>query len=70
MLQELSYLPLVIVQAVAYINTRNITLQKYQSQLARQKKEALECSSELPEDKLREYGMKSPVATTLLISMD
>jgi hypothetical protein len=35
LLQELSYLPLAIVQAVAYINTKNITLQKYRSQLDR-----------------------------------
>ncbi|KAF2834451.1 kinesin light chain 3 [Patellaria atrata CBS 101060] len=70
LLQELLYLPLAIVQAVAYMNTRNITLQKYRSQLVRRKKETLEYDSELSKDKLQEYGIKSSIATTLLISMD
>ncbi|KAF2834152.1 kinesin light chain 3 [Patellaria atrata CBS 101060] len=70
LLQELLYLPLAIVQAAAYINTRNVTLQKYRSQLVRRKKEALERDSELSKDKLQEYGIKSSIATTLLISMD
>ncbi|OCK73957.1 kinesin light chain 3 [Lepidopterella palustris CBS 459.81] len=70
LLQELSYLPLAIVQAAAYINTRNITLQNYRSQLVRQKEEALEHSNEMSANKLHEYGTKCPVATTLLISMD
>lgn len=58
MLKELSYLPLAIVQAAAYINTENITLQKYRSQLAKQKKASLG------------YDTQGPVATTLLIFMD
>ncbi|KAF1948247.1 kinesin light chain [Byssothecium circinans] len=70
LLQELSYLPLAIVQAAAYINTRNITLQNYRSQLLQQKEEAFKRSSELPGDKLQEYGLKDPVTTTLLISID
>ncbi|KAF1967610.1 kinesin light chain [Bimuria novae-zelandiae CBS 107.79] len=70
LLQELSYLPLAIVQAAAYINTRNITLRDYRSQLLKQKEEALEHSGELSEGKLQEYGPKGPVTTTLLISMD
>ncbi|KAH7060961.1 kinesin light chain 3 [Paraphoma chrysanthemicola] len=70
LLQELSHLPLAIVQAAAYINARNVTLQNYRSQLTRQKQEALERDSELSEDKLQEYSRRSPVTTTLLISMD
>ncbi|KAF2260546.1 kinesin light chain [Lojkania enalia] len=70
LLQELLYLPLAIVQAAAYINTRNITLQKYRSRLVRKKEEVLERSSELPKDKLQEYSTTGPVATTLFISMD
>ncbi|KAH8708390.1 kinesin light chain [Phaeosphaeriaceae sp. PMI808] len=70
LLQELSYLPLAIIQAAAYVNTRNITLQTYRSQLLKQKEDALERSSELSEGKLQEYGTKGPVATTLLISID
>jgi tetratricopeptide (TPR) repeat protein len=70
LLQELSYLPLAIVQAAAYINTRNITLESYRSQLLEQKEKAVECSSEVLEGKLREHDAKGPVATTLLIAMD
>ncbi|KAH7394822.1 hypothetical protein BKA66DRAFT_438622 [Pyrenochaeta sp. MPI-SDFR-AT-0127] len=70
LLQELSYLPLAIVQAAAYINTRNVTLQEYQSQLTRQKQEVLKRDGELSEDKLQEYGRTGPVTTTLLISID
>lgn len=70
LLQELSYLPLAVVQAAAYINTRKITLQMYRSQLVRQKEAALKHSSELSLDKVQEYDTKGPVATTLLISMD
>ncbi|KAF2842629.1 HET-domain-containing protein [Patellaria atrata CBS 101060] len=70
LLQDLLYLPLAIVQAAAYINTRNVTLQMYRSQLVRRKKEALERDSELSKDKLQEYGIKSPIAITLLVSMD
>ncbi|KAH7390643.1 hypothetical protein BKA66DRAFT_568583 [Pyrenochaeta sp. MPI-SDFR-AT-0127] len=66
LLQELSYLPLAIVQAAAYINTRNITLQTYRALLLEQKDDA----SELPEDKLQGYGTRDPVATTLLLSID
>ncbi|KAF2842563.1 hypothetical protein M501DRAFT_1022519 [Patellaria atrata CBS 101060] len=68
--RKLLYLPLGIVQAAAYINTRNTTLQEYRSQLVKRKKEALERDSELSKDKLQEYGIKSSIATTLLISMD
>ena len=47
LLQELSYLPLAIGQAAAYINTRKITLQEYRSQALRQKEAFLERSSEI-----------------------
>ncbi|KAF2834673.1 hypothetical protein M501DRAFT_1009100 [Patellaria atrata CBS 101060] len=59
-----------VVQAAAYINIRNVTLQEYRSQLVKRKKEALEHDSELSKYKLQEYGIKSFIATTLLISMD
>ncbi|KAF2245690.1 kinesin light chain [Trematosphaeria pertusa] len=70
LLQELSYLPLAIVQAAAYINTRNMTLQDYRSQLLKHKEEALEHRSEFSEGKLQECDTKGPVTITLLISMD
>ncbi|PSN64154.1 HET-domain-containing protein [Corynespora cassiicola Philippines] len=70
LLQELSYLPLAIVQAAAYINTRNITLRNYRLQLLKQTEEALERNNEVSEGRLQEYSTKGPVAITLLISMD
>ncbi|KAF2026107.1 hypothetical protein EK21DRAFT_103463 [Setomelanomma holmii] len=44
-LQELSYLPLAIVQAAAYLNARSITLQNYQYELDKHKDVALKHSS-------------------------
>jgi hypothetical protein len=70
LLQELSHLPLSIVQAAAYINTRDMTLQEYRLQLGWQKEQALEHSSELSKDKLQGQGTKDPVATTLFVSLD
>jgi hypothetical protein len=65
LLHELSYLPLAIVQATAYINTRNITIQEYRSQVDRQREAVLRRSNELPE----EYDTTGPVTATLLISL-
>ncbi|KAF2731804.1 kinesin light chain [Polyplosphaeria fusca] len=70
LLRELSYLPLAIVQAAAYINTRNITLREYRSLVARQKEAVLGCNSKLPEDGPQQHDTTGPVATTLLISLD
>ncbi|KAF2675782.1 kinesin light chain [Lentithecium fluviatile CBS 122367] len=70
LLQELSYLPLAIVQAAAYINTRNTTLGHYRLQLLRQKEGAHEHSCVPLEDGLQECDTTGPVATTLLISLD
>jgi hypothetical protein len=70
LLQELSYLPLAIAQAAAYINITKITLNDYRSQLIKQKEEALELSNISSEDKLQDCSIKSPVTTTLLISLD
>jgi tetratricopeptide (TPR) repeat protein len=70
LLKELSYLPLAIIQAAAYINIGNITLRDYRAQLAKQKKDALELSSSLFEDESQNCVIREPVATTLLISLD
>ncbi|KAF1952777.1 HET-domain-containing protein [Byssothecium circinans] len=70
LLHELSYLPLAIVQATAYINTRNITIQEYRSQVDRQREAALKRSSELPEEGPQGHDTIGPVTTTLLISLD
>jgi hypothetical protein len=71
LLQELSYLPLAIVQAAAYMNAESITLEDYQSALNRHKELALKHSIDAaPEDLLQGSNAKIPVATTLGLSLD
>jgi hypothetical protein len=70
LLQELSYLPLAIVQAAAYMNVGSITLQNYRSELGRHKELGLKHSSNAPEDPLQGSSAKSPVAATLGLSLD
>jgi putative hemolysin len=70
LLKELSYLPLAIVQAAAYINARGSTLQEYRSQLDAQTEQALKHSSHLCGNALHMYGTRNLVAMTLFISMD
>ena len=70
LLEELSYLPLAIIQAAAYINIKNITLKDYRLQLAKQIEEALELSSELSGGKPQDRERKSPITATLLILLD
>jgi tetratricopeptide (TPR) repeat protein len=64
LLQELSYLPLAIIQAAAYINAEGVTLQDYRLRLHEQSEQ--ENSSRVSEEG---YGSQSPVATTLFVSM-
>ncbi|KAF2728204.1 HET-domain-containing protein, partial [Polyplosphaeria fusca] len=70
LLHELSYLPLAIVQAAAYINIRGITLQQYRLLVARQIEAVLGHDSKPPENGPQEHDITGPVATTLLISLD
>ncbi|KAI2478441.1 kinesin light chain 1 [Pyrenophora tritici-repentis] len=70
LLQELSYLPLAIVQAAACINNTELKVPQYRSQMGLQKYDAFENSDEVTDVKLRGYNIKSPIATTLFISMD
>jgi tetratricopeptide (TPR) repeat protein len=70
LLQELSHLPLAILQAAAYINTTNITPQIYRSQLLGPIKETVDRNSDVFEDNILKYDTKDPVATTLMISLD
>ncbi|KAF2729741.1 kinesin light chain 1 [Polyplosphaeria fusca] len=70
LLHELSYLPLAIVQAAAYINARSITTQEYLSQMARERETVLERTSELPEDSPPRCGTMDPVTIAVLISLD
>ncbi|KAF2726443.1 HET-domain-containing protein, partial [Polyplosphaeria fusca] len=70
LLHELSCLPLAIVQAAAYINTRGIALQQYRSLIARQREAVPEHNSESPGNGPQQHDITGPVATTLLISLE
>jgi hypothetical protein len=65
----LTYLPLAIVQATAYIGENSITLTKYLSLLSEQEEEVVDLLSEF-EDDGRYREVKNPVATTWLISFE
>jgi hypothetical protein len=70
LLAQLTYLPLAIVQAAAYINENDITLEEYISLLAEQEEDVIDLLSEEFEDKGRYRDVKNPVATTWLISFE
>ncbi|KAF1988157.1 HET-domain-containing protein [Aulographum hederae CBS 113979] len=70
LLLQLTYLPLAIVQAAAYINENTISLAGYLSLLAEQEEEVIDLLSEEFEDDGRYRDIKNPVATTWLISFD
>lgn len=68
-LEDLSYLPLAIVQAAAFINHNDISISKYTS-LLQNKDEVIELLSENFEDHGRYPEAKNPIATTWIISFD
>ncbi|KAH8587674.1 hypothetical protein B0O99DRAFT_694230 [Bisporella sp. PMI_857] len=70
LLKELTYLPLAIVQATAYINENKIQIAEYLSLLADQEEQVIELLSEDFEDDRRYHNVKNPVATTWLISFE
>lgn len=70
MLSQLTYLPLAIVQAAAYINENGIAIADYLSLLAEQEEEVIDLLSEEFEDDGRYRDVKNPVATTWLISFE
>jgi hypothetical protein len=70
LLTELTYLPLAIVQAVAYINENGIALSDYLSLLAEQEEDVIDLLSAEFEDDGRYHNIKNPVATTWLISFE
>ncbi|KAF2190316.1 HET-domain-containing protein [Zopfia rhizophila CBS 207.26] len=70
LLLQLTFLPLAIVQAAAYINENAISLADYISLLAEQEEEVIDLLSEEFEDDGRYRDIKNPVATTWLISFD
>ena len=70
LLKELTYLPLAIAQAAAYINENRIGLADYLLLLADQQEDVIDLLSEEFEDNGRYNNLKNPVATTWLISFE
>jgi hypothetical protein len=70
LLRELTYLPLAIVQAAAYINENRIEFVDYLSLLADSEVAVIDLLSEEFEDDGRYNNIKNPVATTWLISFE
>ena len=70
LLAQLTYLPLAIVQAAAYINENRIALGGYLSLLDEQEEGMIDLLSEEFEDEGRYRDVKNPVATTWLISFE
>ena len=70
LLEQLTFLPLAIVQAAAYINENGIALSDYLSLLEEQEQDVVELLSEDFEDDGRYPDAKNPVATTWLISFE
>jgi hypothetical protein len=70
LVRELTYLPLAIVQAAAYINENSIAPADYLSLLNEQENDVIDLLSEEFEDDGRYRSVKNPVATTWLISFE
>lgn len=70
LIQQLTFLPLAIVQATAYINIKGISISDYLSLLKDQEQEVIDLLSEDFEDEGRYQGVKNPIATTWLISFE
>jgi tetratricopeptide (TPR) repeat protein len=68
LLEELNYLPLAITQAVAYINTADISISKYLSLLHGKKSDVVRLLGRKFQDSTRYTGSQNAVATTWLIS--
>ena len=70
LVEQLTFLPLAIAQAAAYINKNGIAFADYLSLLKDQEESAVEILSEDFEDEARYQDVKNPVATTWLISFN
>ncbi|CBF80763.1 hypothetical protein AN8541.2 [Aspergillus nidulans FGSC A4] len=68
LLEHLTFLPLAINQAAAYINQNDISLERYMSLLDEQEKSTIELLGEEFEDDARYPEVQNTVATTWLIS--
>ncbi|KAH0562201.1 hypothetical protein GP486_003102 [Trichoglossum hirsutum] len=70
LLRKLTYLPLAIIQAAAYINSNQISLSEYASLLDDTEENLIDILSEEFEDEGRYKDTKNPIATTWLISFE
>ena len=70
LLERLTFLPLAIVQAAAYINENGTALLSYVSLLKEQEEDVIDLLSEDFEDERRYRDAKNPIATTWLISFE
>jgi hypothetical protein len=64
LLKELTYLSLVIVQVITYINENGITLKDYISLLVDQEEDVINLLNEEFKDDKRYANIKNPVITT------
>jgi len=70
LLEQLTFLPLAIAQAAAYMNENGITVSEYLLLLRDKEQNIVEVLSENFEDEGRYRHVQNPVATTWLISFD
>lgn len=70
LVNELTRLPLAVVQAAAYVNENSMALRDYLSLLHEQEEDVIQLLSEDFEDDWRYRSVKNPVATTWLISFE
>ncbi|KAF2466110.1 uncharacterized protein BDR25DRAFT_269263 [Lindgomyces ingoldianus] len=70
LLQKLTYLPLAIVQAAAYINENQISLSEYAALLDDTEQNVIDILCEEFEDEGRYRDITNPIATTWLISFE
>jgi tetratricopeptide (TPR) repeat protein len=69
LLKKLSYLPLAIVHAAAYMNTSGVTVQRYQAQLGEDNDAPLIYIGHPSKSKSQKPGLSNNVAVTLSLSM-
>jgi len=70
LLQRLTYLPLAITQATAYIKSNQVTVSEYLSLMEETEEQMIALLSEDFEDEGRYSDTKNPIATTWLISFE
>jgi NB-ARC domain/Tetratricopeptide repeat len=70
LLQELTYLPLAITQAAAYLSRNRVSITKYVELLRGTEQDAISLMSREFHDNTRYKGVRNAVATTWLVSFD